>query len=135
MIQKNWTFYFHSKIFLLCTWVLTHFKSKINYTVCYGDIPYHTPKMDSSNLNIFSELSSLVETTSCSLRDIWQTDCKPSTASTPFVWLSFSANTITFTCHPLFELFFHRSYMKTTTQSIAFGIEHSILILLACLMA
>ena len=26
---------------------------------CYGDISYHTPKMDSSNLNIFSELSSL----------------------------------------------------------------------------
>ena len=28
---------------------------------CYGDIFYHTPKMDSSNLNIFSELSLLGE--------------------------------------------------------------------------
>ena len=53
------------------------------------------------------------ETTSRSLQDIWQTDCKPSTASTSFV--CFSAYTITFTCHPLFELFFHRSYLKTTT--------------------
>ena len=26
---------------------------------CYGDISYHTPKMDWSNLNIFAELSSL----------------------------------------------------------------------------
>ena len=26
---------------------------------CYGDISYHIPKMDSSNLNIFSELNSL----------------------------------------------------------------------------
>ena len=26
---------------------------------CYGDISYHTPKMDSSNLNIFAELSPL----------------------------------------------------------------------------
>ena len=26
---------------------------------CYGDISYHTPKMNSSNLNIFSKLSSL----------------------------------------------------------------------------
>ena len=56
------------------------------------------------------------KTTSRSLRDIWQTDCKPSTASTSFVWLPFSANTITFTYHPLFELFFHRSYLKTTTD-------------------
>ena len=24
---------------------------------CYGDISYHTPKMNSSNLNIFSELA------------------------------------------------------------------------------
>ena len=55
------------------------------------------------------------ETTSRSLRDIWLTDCKPSTASTSFVWLPFSANTIMFTYHPLFELFFHRSYLKTTT--------------------
>ena len=28
---------------------------------CYGYISYHTPKMDSSNLNIFAELSSLGE--------------------------------------------------------------------------
>ena len=27
--------------------------------ICYADISYHTPNMDSSNLNIFSELSSL----------------------------------------------------------------------------
>ena len=53
------------------------------------------------------------ETTSLSLRDIWQTDSKPSTASTSFVWLPFSANTITFTYHPLFEFFFHRSYHNT----------------------
>ena len=26
---------------------------------CYGDITYDTPKMDSSNLNIFSEINSL----------------------------------------------------------------------------
>ena len=31
----------------------------MKYPICYGDISYHTPKMDSSNLNIFSELSSL----------------------------------------------------------------------------
>ena len=54
-------------------------------------------------------------TTSRSLRDIWQTDCKPSTANTSFVWLPFSANTITFTYYPLFELFFQQSYLKTTT--------------------
>ena len=87
---------------------------------CYGDISYHTPKMDSSKLNIFPELRSLGETTSRSLRDIWQTDCKPSTASTSFVWLPFSANTITFTYHPLFELYFHRSYLKTTTIILSF---------------
>ena len=28
-----------------------------NNNNCYGDISYHTPKMDSSNLNIFSELA------------------------------------------------------------------------------
>ena len=28
---------------------------------CYGDISYHTPMMDSSNLNIFAELSSFRE--------------------------------------------------------------------------
>ena len=28
---------------------------------CYGNISSHTPKMDSSNLNIFAELSSLGE--------------------------------------------------------------------------
>ena len=44
---------------------------------------------------------------------------KPRTASTSFVGLPFSANTITFTYHPLFELFFHRSYMKTTTLSFS----------------
>ena len=32
----------------------------------------------------------------------------------------FSVNTITFTYHPLFELSFHRSYLKTTTISIVF---------------
>ena len=85
-------------------------------TMCYGDISYHTPKMDSSNLNIFSELSRSDKKTSHFLRDIWQTDCKPRTASTSFVWLPFFLfYTITFTYHPLFELFFHRSYLKTTT--------------------
>ena len=29
------------------------------FLYCYGDISCHTPKMDSSNLNIFSEISSL----------------------------------------------------------------------------
>ena len=90
---------------------------------CYWDISYHTPKMDSANLNIFSELARLWKTTSCFLRDIWQTDRKPRTASTSFVWLSFSVNTIAFTYHPLFELFFHRSYLKTTTNSLeSFGL-------------
>ena len=37
---------------------------------CYEDISYHTPKMDSSNLNIFSELARSGKTTSCFLRDI-----------------------------------------------------------------
>ena len=59
--------------------------------------------------------SSPGKTTSHFLRYIWQTDCKPRTASNFFVWLPFSANTIAFTFHPLFELFFHRSYLKTTT--------------------
>ena len=35
------------------------------------------------------------ETTFRSLRDIWQTDCELSTASTSFVWLPFSVDTIT----------------------------------------
>ena len=54
-----------------------------------GDISYHTLKMDSSNLNIFSELARTGKTISRFLRDIWQTDCKPRTASTSFVWLPF----------------------------------------------
>ena len=45
----------------------------------------------------------------------YETFDKPRTASTSFVWLPFSANTITFTYHPLYELFFDRSYLKTTT--------------------
>ena len=44
------------------------------------------------------------------------TDCKPRTASTSSVWLPYSANTVTFTYHPLFELFFHWCYLKTTTK-------------------
>ena len=86
--------------------------------ICYGDISYHTAKMYTSNPDIFSDFSSLGETTSYSLRDIWLTNYKPSTASTSFVWLPFFANTITFTYHSLFELFFHRSYLKTTTTYI-----------------
>ena len=31
----------------------------ISVHLCYEDISYHTPKMDSSNLNIFSEINSL----------------------------------------------------------------------------
>ena len=31
------------------------------FLICYEDISYYTPKMDLSNLNIFSELSSLEE--------------------------------------------------------------------------
>ena len=82
----------------------THIYIYMRVTGTYPTIP---PKMDSSNLQ--------GETTSRSLRDIWQTDCKPSTASTSFVWIPFSANTMTFTYHTLFELFFHQSYLKTTT--------------------
>ena len=85
-----------------------------NFPYCYGDISYHTPKMDSSNLNTFAELRTLGEDNFTFLtRNL--TDCKPRTASTSIIWLPFSANTITFTYHPLFELFFHRSYLKTTT--------------------
>ena len=58
----------------------------ISTRYCYGDISYHTPKMDSSNLNIFSELARSGKTTSCFLWNIWQTDCKPRKASTSFVW-------------------------------------------------
>ena len=35
--------------------------------MCYGDISYHTPKIDSSNLNIFAELSSLGEINSSNI--------------------------------------------------------------------
>ena len=61
-----------------------------------------------------SSLARSEKTTSRFLRNIWQTDCKPRTTNTSFAWLPFSANTM-FTYHPLFELFFHRSYLKTTT--------------------
>ena len=37
----------------------SHSLQKSCRCICYGDISYYTPKMDSSNLNIFSELSSL----------------------------------------------------------------------------
>ena len=97
--------------FISLTWLLGNV-IKGNY--CYGDISYHTPKMDSSNLSIFARLARSEKTTRF-LRDIWQTDCKPRTACTSFVWLPFSANTMAFTYHPLFEFFFHRSYLKTTT--------------------
>ena len=40
------------------------------YMYCYGDISYHIPKIDSSNLNIFSELARSGMTTSRFLRDI-----------------------------------------------------------------
>ena len=58
---------FH-EIFVLITsvFVIVSFLIEIIYTVaffkysyCYGKISYHTPKIDSSNLNIFSELNSL----------------------------------------------------------------------------
>ena len=70
--------------------------------------------MDSSNLKIFSELAHSRKTTSRFLGD-------RQTASRERLVLllygfPFSANTITFTYHPLFELFFHRSYLKTTTE-------------------
>ena len=35
----------------------------------------------------------------------------------------FSVNTITYTYHPLFELFFHRSYLKTTTIIESFSLQ------------
>ena len=76
--------------------------------------------MDLSNLNIFSELARSGKTTSFSYETFdRQTDGNPRTASTSFVWLPFSAITINFTYHPLYELFFHRSYLKTTTINMA----------------
>ena len=56
--------------------------------ICYGDISYHTPKMDSSNLNIFAEISSLGKD-NFSFLTRHLTDCKPSMDSTSFVWLPF----------------------------------------------
>ena len=41
-----------------CPW-LSSLPRVDNDGVCYGDISYHTTKIDSSNLNIFSKLSSL----------------------------------------------------------------------------
>ena len=38
-----------------------HYWRQLLVIFCYGDISYHTPKMDSSNLNIFAELSLLGE--------------------------------------------------------------------------
>ena len=38
--------------------------------ICYGDISYHTPMMDSYNLNIFSKLARSAKTTSRS-RLLW----------------------------------------------------------------
>ena len=75
---------------------------------CYGDISYHTPKMNSSNLNIFSELARSGKTFDR------QTANRERLVLLLYDFL-FSTNTITFTYHPLFELFFHRSYLKTTT--------------------
>ena len=82
---------------------------------CYGDISYHTPKMDTSNLNIFAELSSLGEE-NFSFRTRHLTSRER--LILPLYDFLFSANTITFTYYPLFELFFHRSYLKTTTSTI-----------------
>ena len=39
--------------------LLYHLDQKNLFHSCYGDISYHNLKMDSSNLNVFSELSSL----------------------------------------------------------------------------
>ena len=117
--NKIWfTFRFYSYINIYIFWDCVHKSTEfgedqIHY--CYGEISYHTPKIDSYSLNIFSELAHSGKTTSRFLRDICQTDCKPRTASTSFIRLPFSANSIAFTYHPLFELFFHRSYLKTTT--------------------
>ena len=77
--NKVWEVYFSKEV---CAFVII-------FDYCYGDISDHTPKMDSSNLNIFSELAHSEKTTSRFLRDIWQTDCKLRTASTSFVWLPF----------------------------------------------
>ena len=89
-----------------------------------GDISYHTPKDGLVQpKHILRASLTRRRTTSRSLWDIWQTDCKPSTARTSFLWPPFSANTITFTYHPLFELFFppvlskdHNTYTHTHTQ-------------------
>ena len=90
------------------------YKQDLALDNCYGDTSYHTPKMDSSNLNIFSKLARSGKTTSHFLWDIWQTASQERIVILLYDFF-FSANTITFTYHPLFELFFHRSYLKTTT--------------------
>ena len=72
IILKRQSYRFWLWIFLLLHWWLLievqRFLMAFSYYwikilkvayVCYGDISYHTLKMDSSNLNIFSELSSL----------------------------------------------------------------------------
>ena len=82
------------------------------YMYCYGNISYHTPKMDSSDLKIFSELSLFGEDNFSFLTR--QTASRERLVLLLFDFL-FSANTIAFTSHPLFELFFHRSYQKNTT--------------------
>ena len=92
------SFFFWRILFILfLSFVLVSFSPRwffclvflLTYSFCYGNISKHTPKMDSSNLKLFSELACSGKTTSLFLRDIWQTDCKPRTARTSFVWLPF----------------------------------------------
>ena len=74
---------------------------------CYGDISYHTPKMDLSKLSTLGENNFSFLTRHLKSRE---------RLVLPLYNFLFSANTITFTYHPLFELFFHRCYMKTITN-------------------
>ena len=88
IIKKNWLvgwlvgclgfIAYQPSCFIWCLNLFTHTHTHTHTHIyiyiykCYGDISYHTPKVDSSNLNIFSELARSGKTTRF-LRDIWQT--------------------------------------------------------------
>ena len=121
-MAKSWYLSFFSLSFEFSLWSDGLAKSTILKVlliiiiICYGHISYHTPKMDTSNLNIFSERAKLGED---NFTLSYETFDRQIASRERLVLLLydflFSANTITFTYHPLFELFFHRSYLKTTT--------------------
>ena len=79
---------------------------------CYGDISYHAPKMESSQPKHILRACSLGEDNFSFLTRYLTSRER---LVLPLYEFLLSANTITFTYHPLFELFFHRSYLKTTT--------------------